>query len=325
MNTPGSDERFDFPPYPDSWIGVGWSHELQRGQSKPLSALGRELVLFRGNDGQVRALDAYCPHLGAHLGVDGSVVGNDIRCAFHGWCFDGSGACTKIEYASKIPPKARTRGWLVREANGMIFVWNDAAGRAPWFEIPSMPEFASDEWTTPRYHSFTIRTRWRELVENAVDRAHFFALHKYPEMPKLDFQVDGVNFRMKSQVPWKRFGRKLTVQLDIDGHGAGMAVTRGVGDLPFVVLGCPMPIDADRIIHRMTFLVSKKIPWPLREVMVRFVIFTALREFKRDIPIWENKLCYTKPVLCEGDGPIARFRTWAAQFYRGEAAAEKIG
>ena len=32
----------------------------------------------------------------------------------------------------------------------------------------------------------------------------------------------------------------------------------------------------------------------------------------------ENKRFVAQPVLCDGDGPIARFRDWSAQFH-GEA------
>ena len=43
------------------------------------------------------------------------------------------------------------------------------------------------------------------------------------------------------------------------------------------------------------------------------------RQFTDDIPIWENKIYVDKPNLCDGDGPIARFRKWAQQFYVGAA------
>ncbi len=53
--------------------------------------------------GQVSIVDAYCPHLGANLGVGGRVIGNCIECPFHGWQFDGeTGKCTSIPYASKV-------------------------------------------------------------------------------------------------------------------------------------------------------------------------------------------------------------------------------
>jgi 3-ketosteroid 9alpha-monooxygenase subunit A len=55
---------------------------------------GKDLVLFRGGDGALGLLDAYCPHLGAHLGVGGSVSADGcIQCPFHGWKFGTDGKC----------------------------------------------------------------------------------------------------------------------------------------------------------------------------------------------------------------------------------------
>ena len=34
-----------------------------------------------------------------------------------------------------------------------------------------------------------------------------------------------------------------------------------------------------------------------------------------DIPVWENKKYASKPVLCDSDGPIAKFRKHFATFY----------
>jgi 3-ketosteroid 9alpha-monooxygenase subunit A len=41
------------------------------------------------------------------------------------------------------------------------------------------------------------------------------------------------------------------------------------------------------------------------------------RQFGQDIPIWENKIHLPRPLLCDGDGPIALLRSWARQFYSG--------
>ena len=86
-------------------------------------------MLFRTRSGEARVLDAYCAHLGAHLGEGGRVVGENLRCPFHGWHYDGSGACVKIPYAAdsdRIPKRARVRAWDVVERNRMIFVWHHA-------------------------------------------------------------------------------------------------------------------------------------------------------------------------------------------------------
>jgi len=314
QRTVGEAKGYDLSPYPNGWIVVGFGHELAPGQVKAVRCLGRELVLFRGNDGIAHVTDAYCPHLGAHLGVGGTVVENDLRCPFHGWQFNGEGVCTKVPHARKIPPKAQLRTWRVREINGGIFIWHHAEDRPPDYELPQISEYGSPEWSAPSYRAYRIRTRWHELVENSVDRTHFYALHGYPEPPALEFEAVGPRFSMRSRVRWKRFGRDTEVVLNIDSIGPGMEVVRGVGDAPFIVMGWPMPVDENFIVHRMTFLVSKKIPLLLRNLVSRFVIFSAEREFRRDVPIWENKIYKPRPVLCDADGPIGRFRSWSKQF-----------
>jgi len=58
------------------------------------------LVVWRGESGKVYVADAYCPHLGAHLGVGGEVAGECIKCPFHGWAFEGdNGQYTDIPYS----------------------------------------------------------------------------------------------------------------------------------------------------------------------------------------------------------------------------------
>ena len=64
--------------------------------------LGQELAVYRGDDNKAYIVDAYCPHLGANLGVGGQVKGDCIECPFHGWVFKGSdGKCVNIPYTKK--------------------------------------------------------------------------------------------------------------------------------------------------------------------------------------------------------------------------------
>ena len=65
--------RYPFPAYPNGWFRMAYSSEVAAGQVLALRLLGRELVLFRDEEGAAHVLDAYCAHLGAHLGVGGRV------------------------------------------------------------------------------------------------------------------------------------------------------------------------------------------------------------------------------------------------------------
>jgi hypothetical protein len=60
--------RFPFPRYPRGWFQVAYSDEVEPGKVLLLKYFGKDLVAFRAESGSLSALDAHCPHLGAHLG-----------------------------------------------------------------------------------------------------------------------------------------------------------------------------------------------------------------------------------------------------------------
>src|SRR5471030_77422 len=67
-NRPSAEERNLTEGYPMGWFAMCYSDELAARQVKPVRYFGKELVVWRGEDGQARVLDAYCRHLGAHMG-----------------------------------------------------------------------------------------------------------------------------------------------------------------------------------------------------------------------------------------------------------------
>src|SRR5262245_22833097 len=112
--------------YPRGWFVVALSSEVETAKAHSVTYFGRRMVVFRGSDEKVRVTDAYCPHLGADLGVGGKVEGCEIRCPFHAWKFSGdTGQCTEVPYAKRIPAKASIGTYLVDEVNGLVFLWND--------------------------------------------------------------------------------------------------------------------------------------------------------------------------------------------------------
>jgi len=65
-----------------------------------------------------------CIHRGTALSL-GHVEGGEIVCAYHGWHFDETGACTRIpqmEDQSAIPAKARIASYFCQERYGTIWV-----------------------------------------------------------------------------------------------------------------------------------------------------------------------------------------------------------
>jgi len=315
--------RFPLPPFPNGWFQVAYGDELPPGSVLPLRYFGRDLVAFRGEDGEAHVLDATCPHLGAHLGVGGTVVENTVRCPFHAWRFDGHGRCTEVPYAKKIPPKATVRSWPVRERNGLLMVHHHADGDPPAFEIPVLPEHGSDEWTDYRRLRWRIRSHNQDMAENAVDRAHFRYVHRTLEVPESKAEVDGPELRVVSRA------RMRTPQGDIDGQiasrswGFGFATTRFNGIVETLLVASVTPIDVEDLDVRFSFMVKKVGNADVMRGVGRALIADIEKQMGEDKPIWETKAYLPRPVLCDGDGPIALFRKWAQQFYasRAERAA----
>ena len=94
-------------PVPFGWFQLGWPSDVAVGETKPLFAFDRHLVLWRDDEGVAHVNDAFCPHLGAHLGHGGKVVGCEIACPFHGWRFDDAGTNTLIPYSERVDHAVR--------------------------------------------------------------------------------------------------------------------------------------------------------------------------------------------------------------------------
>jgi len=169
----------DMPPvYPNGWFAILESAELKAEGVRAVNILGENLVAFRTSNGKANVLDAYCPHLGANMGIGGRVVGNCIECPFHGWQFDGQdGKCTHVPYADKTPHFANVRPWPVTEVNGFIFIWYHAEKSDPYWEVPVIDEIETNQWIFRGRTEHRINCHIQEIPENGADVAHLDHLH----------------------------------------------------------------------------------------------------------------------------------------------------
>ncbi|MFT3770519.1 MAG: Rieske 2Fe-2S domain-containing protein [Minicystis sp.] len=307
--------RYPFPPFPVGWFAVAYSDELPLGGVKPVDAFGRQLVLFRGEDGVARVFDALCPHLGAHLGHDGAVAGNGIVCPFHHWAFDGAGRCVDIPYSTRpIPRQARVRSWPVREVNQAIFVWYDPQQRPPFWELPVVPQAGAADWTRPHSIDRVARFHCQEIRENGVDPAHFGTVHGFP-VQTFEVEARGHVLRQTSRLT-AQLGPEAsdTARLTVDYHGLGYAVAhQTIGEMEFLVLSHVTPIDEDTTLLRFTVSL-RRIP-SLRSLAA---LFSHLREAGGKQGLWGMARRFTEGARArEIPGYLARA---AAGTSRGIAA-----
>ena len=81
---------------------------------------------------------------------------------------------------------------------------------------------------------------------------------------------------------------------------------------------------ADRALATTAFL-SGKLGKPLATLITRALFPLVKNDVSQDFAIWKNKRYVERPSLAVGDGPIAQYRKWAAQFYEGESASGPRG
>lgn len=300
--------------FPRGWFVVAWSGELPPGAVKPLHYFDRHMVLFRTETGRAAVLDAHCPHLGAHLGYGGKVVGEGVVCPFHAWRFDANGTCVEVPYATRIPGRACLRPWPTVERNGAIFVWHDPEQGAPTWEVPVIEGFGTPGWTPWYENQLKVHTHPREIVENVADKAHFPVVHD-TRVTLFENIYDGhraTQHTVGSASPI----RGGTDHFDIVAtyHGPGFQISDMKGVLHSRLLLAHTPIT--EALLDLRFAVSLERKGSRTEEFASLYVENLTLGFHQDIAIWEHKVYRATPRLADNDGPLGRLRQWYRQFYR---------
>jgi phenylpropionate dioxygenase-like ring-hydroxylating dioxygenase large terminal subunit len=316
--------RYPFPATPDGWYGVGTVDELAPGAVAPLRYFGRDLVWFRGEDGPARVFDAHCPHLGAHLGFGGRVVGDGIRCPFHGWRYDGAGCLAEVPGLTKSPAALAIRSWPVAERNGFVHVWFHARGEKPGYEVERFRDDAT-EWTPWRTSTYRVRVHVQDLTENILDRAHFPNVHDMapPEEDHFAVHFDGPRLVVEQKLRVTALSADgVQVLSRTTNSGPGVSVTEvHQGPLHMINYITQTPIDDEHTDVRIHFSMKRLRDAAATQAVAELNERITNEQFRQDVPIWENRAWVEQPRLTELDGPVAQYRRWYRQFYSGWEAA----
>jgi 5,5'-dehydrodivanillate O-demethylase len=160
------------------WHPVAAVAELDQTPIKKLRLLGEDLVLYRDRSGRYGLVDGRCPHRRADL-AHGFVDERGIRCSYHGWHFDHTGACLAIPFAdvtrpdSRLRQQVRIRAYGVEAKAGLLFAY---LGPDP---APLVPDW--DFYHRPGYKqiAFTlVPCNWLQCQENSIDPVHLEWLHE---------------------------------------------------------------------------------------------------------------------------------------------------
>ncbi len=139
-----------------TWYPIASSEDLPFRHVYQGQLLGRELAVWRADDGNVNVWENRCLHRGVRLSI-GINEGQELKCQYHGWRYaNQSAGCTYIPAHPADAPARRieNRKYPVKEAFGLI--WSAANDDLPfttfpgadaqnWFPLRPMPVNAAPE------------------------------------------------------------------------------------------------------------------------------------------------------------------------------------
>ncbi|MBB6486800.1 Rieske 2Fe-2S domain-containing protein [Rhizobium lusitanum] len=153
----------------EGWVAIAQSRAVR---NKPLRVLvgGRAFVLFRA-DGKLHCLADICPHRSAPLS-HGRVVDGAIECPYHGWRFDGAGACKAMPGLVGAIPRTLVPSYGVCEKDGLVFFSAHAVDAIPYTTVLAAADTVS----------MTVESRvtssLAEVAENILDATHTHFTHR---------------------------------------------------------------------------------------------------------------------------------------------------
>jgi phthalate 4,5-dioxygenase len=161
------------------WIPALPSTEFPAPDSPPkrMRLLGENLVMFRDTNGNIGAFKESCPHRGASL-FFGRNEEAGLRCVYHGWKFDVSGACVDMPSEpaeSNFKSKVRIGAYPARDVNHMVWVYmgpREVPPPFPQFEVNLLPP---ENVSQPSI--MMEEANWVQNLEGDLDSNHLDYLH----------------------------------------------------------------------------------------------------------------------------------------------------
>ncbi|MGV3525455.1 MAG: Rieske 2Fe-2S domain-containing protein [Candidatus Sericytochromatia bacterium] len=159
------------------WYVVCQSHELKPNQAIQRTLLDEWLALFRGDDGQVVALQDRCPHRNYKLS-EGRVRNGLLQCPYHGWTFDKSAEVVAIPSEGADFKRLSSRcakKFEVLECDDLVYV---RLARHPEMDVPPfrMPHYGEKGFKTVRLFN-VFQNNVTNCAENYVDVPHTVFVH----------------------------------------------------------------------------------------------------------------------------------------------------
>ncbi|UQI46045.1 Rieske (2Fe-2S) protein [Streptomyces sp. HU2014] len=315
-------------PYPDGWFCAGFSDAWQPGATHTVPYMGEDLVIYRTESGTLRATRPYCPHLGAHLGFDGKVLGEEFQCPLHNLRYATDGTCVHSPYGPA--PKLSLPMLPVQERWGIVWVWHHHEGGAPTWDVAAGLT-GLDNARDPVYQITDLCGYPQDVSENVVDYPHLTYLHGLINLEVLTPPKYEGPFGWVTMKAGRRIGPAVVESEFINQFpglaGANINVSMPEFGLYSVNWLLATPTGPGRMRYSLASSLELLDPPHHRGPAYEWLSHKALRALQyaifwqtkkdaaRDLGIFHHKRFATPAKLASGDGPIGAHRKWSRQFY----------
>jgi 5,5'-dehydrodivanillate O-demethylase len=160
------------------WWPIAGESEFAHAATKPVRLLGEDLVLYKDLGGRFGLLDRHCRHRRADLSY-GYVEERGLRCNYHGWLYDETGACTEQPFDDTAHAETRLKHACTIKAypaaaqGGIVWAY---LGPQPAPLVPNW-EFFTWENGFRQIVISEIPCNWFQCQENSIDPVHFEWTH----------------------------------------------------------------------------------------------------------------------------------------------------
>lgn len=236
---------------PGGWYVVGASSDVGRS-SVTRTIAGREIVLWRGEDGDLRAGPGSCPHMGALL--DGcEITAGQVRCRWHGMALDENTGAS----------------WPTMPAlddGALLWVRIDTPGETP-AEAPRLAARPDVSRSLVGVVARPAVCEPRDIIANRLDPWHgtwfhpyaFSHLHVDESLSSPERLVLDVTFQVTGSI-----GVPVTADFTCpDARTIVMTIIKGEGE-GSVVETHATPLGTDRLGRPVTMMTEATIAWSPR-------------------------------------------------------------
>jgi benzoate/toluate 1,2-dioxygenase alpha subunit len=178
-----------------TWIYLAHESQLPHPHDFYTTTIGRQpVILVRNENGEIGCFINTCPHRGAALCQERSGHRKILRCPYHGWCFNSSGALvnlkdeptgaypdvfTRLDHGlTPVPRLSNYRGFLFGSLNSAASDLETHLGAARIFVDMIVDQAPEGMEVVKGSSDYSCWGNWKLQAENGVDGYHFDIVHR---------------------------------------------------------------------------------------------------------------------------------------------------